>query len=349
MAYRLFIRPLLYLLSAERAHHLVIALLSVSQWIPGGMSLLRWIFARTGRPVFVMGIRFPNPIGLAAGFDKDAEVFRSLGALGFGFVEVGTVTAEPQPGNPQPRLFRLPRDRALINRMGFNNRGAVRAAARLSALGGTRPVLGINIGKTKLASPEQTVQDYVKSTRLLAPYADYFVINVSSPNTPGLRGLQAVDSLRPIVVAVKYALAETVPTRRVPLLVKIAPDLVDDDVRALARFALEVGLDGLIATNTTVGRAGLRTPQEEVAACGAGGLSGAPLKKRALEVLRVLFSETQGRIALVAAGGIENAADVVERLKAGADLVQVYSALVYEGPGLPGRLAAGTRTEIGPK
>lgn len=343
MFYRLLLRPFLYLLSAERAHRLVVGLLRFTQAMPLGLAILRLIFGRhAGRGVDIMGLHFPSPVGLAAGFDKDAEVYRALGALGFGFVEVGTITAEGQPGNPEPRLFRLVNDRALVNRMGFNNHGAADAAARLAKMEGkNRPVLGINIGKTKIVPAEQAVTDYVASTRLLAPFADYFVVNVSSPNTPGLRDLQAVESLRPILQAVRAALTEVVPEKRIPLLVKIAPDLNEEDIRAVARLALEIGLDGIIATNTTISRAGLRTPSSEVEALGAGGLSGAPLKARSLEVIKLLREEAGDDLVLIAAGGIENAADAADRIRAGANLVQIYSALVFEGPSLPGRIARG--------
>lgn len=339
--YRLLIRPLLYLLPAETAHHLAIGALRLLQLFP---FVLRAI-ARCLRPspkvgVRVMGIDFPSPIGLGAGFDKDGRVFDALGALGFGFVEIGTVTAEGQPGNPQPRLFRLPRDRALVNRMGFNNSGARSLADRLIRRGGkARPVVGINIGKTKVTPAEAAPADYAQSAELLAPHADYLVVNVSSPNTPGLRDLQATSSLRPIVDAVKVAIQKSVPERKVPLLVKIAPDLSDEDVLLIAELALELELDGIIATNTTIARSGLTTDAAEVEALGAGGLSGAPLKRRSLEVLSLLSAKLQGRCALISAGGIENIADVRERLARGASLVQIYSSLVYEGPGLPSRLA----------
>ena len=341
--YRLIVRPFLYLLSAERAHRLVIGLLRFTQAMPLGVLFLRLLFGRhAGRGVEVMGLHFPTPVGLAAGFDKDAEVYPALGALGFGFVEVGTITAVGQPGNPEPRLFRLVEDRALINRMGFNNHGAAHAAARLAQMENrNRPVLGINIGKTKMVPAEEAVADYVASTRLLAPFADYFVVNVSSPNTPGLRDLQAVESLRPILEAVRAALTETVPAKRVPLLVKIAPDLNEEDIRAVARLALEIGLEGIIATNTTISRAGLETSQREVEALGAGGLSGAPLKSRSLEVLKLLREEAGKDLVLIAAGGIETAADAADRLRAGANLVQIYSAMVFQGPSLPGRIARG--------
>ncbi len=341
--YRYLIRPLLYRLSAETAHHLIITLLKLAQWFPGGLFLLRLLMGGGPRhPVQALGLTFPSAIGLAAGFDKDAQVFPALAALGFGFVEVGTVTAEAQPGNPRPRLFRLTGDRALINRMGFNNQGAEAAARRLAKT--KRPahmVLGINIGKTKVVPAEEAVADYRKSTELLGPYADYFVVNVSSPNTPGLRDLQAVDSLRPILLGVRASLDKVCPTRRVPLLVKIAPDLNDQDIIAVARLAIEVDLDGMIATNTTISREGLSTSAQQVEALGAGGLSGAPLKARSLAVLQLIRQTVGPELTLISAGGVETPEEAQQRLDAGAQLVQVYSAMVYEGPSLPGRLARG--------
>lgn len=318
-------------------------LLRVVHRSPLLLAITRWVFGRPSKEIAVraMGLSFPSPVGLAAGLDKDAEAFNALGALGFGFVEVGTITFEAQPGNPQPRLFRLVRDRALINRMGFNNHGAAAAAARLRVERPAGIVLGINIGKTKRVPEEEALADYVGSARLLAPFADYLVVNVSSPNTPGLRDLQAVEKLRPLLSAVREAIAEVCATRNVPLLVKIAPDLSDADVDAVADLALELGLDGIIATNTTVAREPLSTPKDEVAAIGAGGLSGAPLKQRSLLVLQRLRARVGDRLTLIGAGGIENAADACARLSAGADLVQVYTALIYEGPGLPTALAQG--------
>jgi len=339
--YRL-LRPFLYLLSAETAHKLIVCGLRLAQLLPGALWLLARFFARRRDfPVRALGLEFPSPVGLAAGFDKDADIFRALGAVGFGFVEVGTITAEGQPGNPKPRLFRLPKDRALVNRMGFNNHGAAHAAERLAKTQRRNVVLGINIGKTKATPAEDAPLDYEKSARLLGRFADYMVVNVSSPNTPGLRDLQAADSLRPILVAVRTALDEAVPERRVPLLVKIAPDLSNEDVLGVADLALELGLDGIIATNTTISRSGLRSSKDEVAAIGAGGLSGAPLRERALEVLRLLRSRAGKRLVLIAAGGIENADDAWARIRAGASLVQIYSALVYQGPTLPGAIAKG--------
>jgi dihydroorotate dehydrogenase len=290
-----------------------------------------------------MGLDFPGPLGLAAGFDKNAEGIDALAALGFAFVEVGTVTGEPQPGNPRPRLFRLPADRAVVNRMGFNNDGAEAVARRLAARLGAKHrdvVVGVNIGKTK-AVPEDdepaVLADYEKSTRLLAPYADYLVVNVSSPNTPGLRDLQSVDRLRPLLAAVRRR-ADAVTSTHLPLLVKIAPDLADKDVLAVADLALELGLDGIVATNTTVSRDGLASEPADVERVGAGGLSGAPLKARALEVLRLLRERVGPDLTIVAVGGIGDAADARERLDAGATLLQAYTAFVYEGALWPSRV-----------
>jgi dihydroorotate dehydrogenase len=289
--------------------------------------------------VHALGLDFPSPLGLAAGFDKDAAHVDALAGLGFGFVEIGTVTAQGQSGNPRPRMFRLPADRALVNRMGFNNAGADAARARLQRRGrGAVPVvLGINIGKTKAA--ENAVADYRASAERLAPLADYLVVNVSSPNTPGLRDLQAVEQLQPILAAVRDAIASS--GRRVPLLVKIAPDLADVDVDAVADLALALGLDGIVATNTTISRDGLRSDPAAVQAAGAGGVSGAPVRERSLEVLRRLRARVGDRLVLVSVGGIETPEDAFERLHAGATLVQAYTAFVYGGPLWPRRMNRG--------
>ena len=250
--------------------------------------------AQVGQPVEAMGLTFPHVLGLAAGFDKNAVGIDALAALGFGHVEIGTVTGEPQPGNPTPRLFRLTADRAIVNRMGFNNDGAEAVAGRLAARAASGKasdvVLGVNIGKTKVVPEEEAIADYEKSTRLLAPHADYLVVNVSSPNTPGLRDLQAVEKLQPLLEAVRRKADEVTQERgtRVPLLVKIAPDLSDEDVLAVADMALAIGLDGIIATNTTISREGLASDPGKVAEIGAGGLSGRPLTQRSLDVMRML-------------------------------------------------------------
>lgn len=339
--YELLFSQVLTRLPAETAHRLAFALIRLVGAVPGLSGLLRrWLSPRD--PVLrvqALGLDLPGPLGLAAGFDKDAVGVDALTCLGFAYVEVGTVTARPQPGNPRPRMFRLTADRALVNRMGFNNQGAAAAARRLRRRSrrGRSPV-GVNIGKTKVVPETEAVSDYVTSASLLADVADYLVVNVSSPNTPGLRDLQAVEHLRPLLVRVREALDQAT-TRRVPLLVKIAPDLADADIDAVAELALELGLDGIIATNTTIDRpVTLRTPRAEVDAMGAGGLSGAPLKARALEVLSRLYERVGDRVVLVAAGGIENADDAWRRIQAGATLLQAYTGFVYGGPLWPRRL-----------
>ena len=338
--YRALIRPLLYLLPAETAHHFAFGCLRLVAAIPGMKALLRSIFrSRAAESVRVFDLDFPNRVGLAAGFDKDAIGYEALGALGFGFVEIGTLTGQPQPGNPTPRLFRLPQDRALVNRMGFNNHGSANAVARLRRP--HRTIVGVNIGKTKVVPEEEAIGDYVASAKRIGPHADYVVVNVSSPNTPGLRNLQATEKLRPLLAAVREALNEVSPTRRVPLLVKIAPDLADDDVDAVAEMALDLALDGIIATNTTIRRDGLRSSAAEVERCGAGGLSGPPVHERSLEVLRRLKARVGDQLTLISVGGIETTEQARERIKAGATLIQIYTALIYEGPFLPKRLAEG--------
>jgi dihydroorotate dehydrogenase len=348
MFYRWCLRPILYALSAETAHRWVMGMLALtSRAAPLVWLVRRWLCVRQADlQVDAFGLRFPTPIGLAAGLDKDAEAYPMLSALGFGSVEVGTLTAEAQSGNPRPRLFRLIRDRALVNRMGFNNHGAAAAAAKLARLR-ERPVpLGINIGKTKRVVNADALDDYARSAELLAPHADYLVVNVSSPNTPGLRDLQAVDSLRPLIERVRNVLDTVQPNRRVPLLLKIAPDLADADIDAIADLALALRLDGIIATNTTISRAGLRTDPDQVTAAGTGGLSGAPLKARALAVLARLQARLAGQVVLISVGGIESVDDVWERLRAGAQLVQLYTALIYEGPLLASHLATGLRRKL---
>lgn len=329
---------------AERAHHTAFTAIRRARPATHALAAARRRLDRGGAPVEAMGLRFPAVMGLAAGFDKNAVGVDALASLGFGFVEVGTVTGQAQPGNPRPRLARLPADRAIVNRMGFNNDGAEVVARRLAARGLDRTgrgdadvPLGINIGKSKVVPEEQAVDDYLRSTSLLAPWADYLVVNVSSPNTPGLRDLQAVAKLEPLLRAVRRR-ADDVTNAHVPLLVKIAPDLPDDDVLAVADLARALGLDGVVATNTTIGRDGLRSSAAQVEAAGGGGLSGPPVRDRALEVLRLLRGRLGPEPTLVGVGGITTAADAQARLDAGADLLQAYTAFVYEGPLWPARI-----------
>lgn len=324
-----WMRPLLFRLDAERAHGLALRALRAR---PGGRP------QRADGPlaIEVAGIRFPNPVGMAAGFDKDGEVPDALLALGFGFAEVGSITPLPQPGNPKPRLFRLERDRAVINRMGFNNGGAQAAAARLDARKHRPGVIGINIGANK--DSRDRVADYATMARIMAPLAQYIAVNISSPNTPGLRALQDESALRGLLDAVLEARGSNGP----PVFLKVAPDLEPADIDAIARIALDRRLGALIVSNTTIARPPLASPGSEE----TGGLSGAPLKDLAHQRLRDFRSATGGAIPLVGVGGIASADDAWARIRAGASLVQLYSAMVYEGPGIARRIARGLATRM---
>ncbi|MGY0487772.1 quinone-dependent dihydroorotate dehydrogenase [Streptomyces sp. WG-D5] len=331
--YKLFFNLVFKRMDPEKAHYLAFRWIRLAARTP----VLRTFVAAYLAPrhkelrTEALGLRMHGPFGLAAGFDKNAIAIDGMSMLGFDHVEIGTVTGEAQPGNPKKRLFRLVQDRALVNRMGFNNEGSLAVAARLASRNPVfKTTVGVNIGKTKVVPEADAAADYVKSTERLAAFADYLVVNVSSPNTPGLRNLQATEALRPLLSAVREAADRTVTSRRVPLLVKIAPDLADEDIDAVADLAVELGLDGVIATNTTISREGLKTTGDVVNE--TGGLSGAPLKERSLEVLRRLYARVGDRITLVGVGGIENAEDAWQRILAGATLVQGYSAFIYEGP-----------------
>jgi dihydroorotate dehydrogenase len=284
------------------------------------------------------GITFPNPVGLAAGFDKDAKYTDELACLGFGFIEIGTVTPRPQPGNPQPRLFRLPADKGLINRMGFNNGGAKAAAERLKRRK-EQVIIGGNIGKNKDTPNEEAINDYIACFKELYDVVDYFVVNVSSPNTPGLRALQDKEPLTRILNTL-MALNRELGTPR-PLLLKIAPDLTNEQLDDIVAIVKETGIQGLVATNTTIGRNGLHTPASEIDKTGAGGLSGLPLQKRATEVIAYIHKKSNGTIPIIAAGGIFTAADALEKIAAGASLVQVYTGFIYEGPGIAANICKG--------
>lgn len=337
MVYRAFFDTVFSGMDPEKAHERAFAAIRAARFAAPLLTSPR--LGGPQSPRTVMGIEFPHAFGLAAGFDKNAAAVPGLLALGFGHVEVGTVTARAQPGNPRPRLFRLVEDEAIVNRMGFNNVGAAEVASRLHRLRSTRrgsaAVIGVNIGKTKVTLPEHAVADYVESAQLLAPFASYLVVNVSSPNTPGLRDLQAVDQLGPILSAVQDVSAD------VPVVVKIAPDLADDDVDAVADLAVQLGLAGISAANTTIARPeSLRTARSVIDAAGAGGLSGPLLHDRATEVLVRLRERVGEEMALIGVGGVVTPEDVRARLAAGADLVQGYTGFVYGGPAWPRRLAA---------
>jgi dihydroorotate dehydrogenase len=323
VTYRL-LRPVLFLVNPERAHGLALRALRAR---PTGAP------APAGGPLEtqVAGLAFPNPLGMAAGFDKDGEAPDALLALGFGFVEVGSITPRPQAGNPKPRLFRLAEDRAVINRMGFNNGGAAAAAARLAARHVRGGIVGINIGANKDSADR--VADYAQMTQIMAPLASYLAVNISSPNTPGLRALQDEGALAGLLDAVLEARGEAGP----PVFLKVAPDLEPADIDAIARIALDRRLGALIVSNTTVTRPPLRSRH----AGESGGLSGAPLKDLALARLRDFRKATAGAMPLVGVGGISSAEDAWQRIRAGANLVQLYSAMVYEGPGIARRIVSG--------
>ena len=335
--YKSVLKPLFFLANPERAHYLAMDLLMVASRIPG---VRWWMLKRVakrneGRAVTVAGLTFPNPVGLAAGFDKDAKWLPALQMLGFGFVEIGTVTPRSQVGNPQPRLFRLVEDEGILNRMGFNNEGLYPAAGRLVR----RPeglVVGGNIGKNKITPNEQAVDDYLACVDALHAHVDYFVVNVSSPNTPGLRELQGKEPLTKLLRAVVSRNSEH-PGHR-PVFLKIAPDLTDGQMQDIVDIVKAEGVDGVVATNTTISREGLKTPTDDL---GPGGVSGAPVRDRSTEVVRALTAMSEGAFPIIGVGGINGPESAQEKLDAGASLVQVYSGMVYEGPGLASRIVEG--------
>lgn len=333
MLYSLFIKPFLFLFTPEKAHHIAFTLLKWTCKIPGVKGINKAMFSITDKRLerTVFGITFPNPVGLAAGFDKDARVIDEFSTLGFGFIEIGTVTPLPQSGNDQPRLFRLVEDEAIINRMGFNNGGMYAVAERLKKRS-SNVIVGGNIGKNKVTPNEEAESDYQKSFEVLYPYVDYFVINVSSPNTPGLRALQEKEPLTKLITSLQ-TLNNQKPKQK-PILLKIAPDLTNEQLDDIISIVKETKLDGVIATNTTISRADLKTDSSKVESIGAGGLSGKPLTKRSTEVVRYLVQKSNHAFPVIGVGGIHSAEDAIEKLDAGASLVQVYSGFIYEGPSL---------------
>lgn len=335
------LKPLLFRLSPERAHHLTTALLDMAAGNGLGRSLLRFWYEPSCAPTKVMGLNFRNRTGLAAGFDKDGKHIEGLGLLGFGFIEVGTVTPVAQDGNPRPRLFRLPADRALINRMGFNNEGLDALVARLQALRQKGLpeglIIGGNIGKNKNTPNEQAHEDYLRCFDALFPWVDYFVVNVSSPNTPNLRALQDRAPLTDLLQRLQARnRAQVLPK---PLLLKIAPDLTDTQLDDIVEIVQETGLSGIVATNTTISREQLLTPPSAIEHIGAGGLSGAPVRARSTAVIRYLRQRLGAAVVIIGVGGIDSPEAAQEKIAAGADLVQLYSGLVYEGPSLVKRVA----------
>jgi dihydroorotate dehydrogenase len=335
--YKILIRPLLFLLDPEKAHHFTFSSLKFSFKLPGMGVLLKKLYniEDTRLEKVVFGIRFKNPIGLAAGLDKDAVLINELSALGFGFIEIGTLTPKAQSGNDKPRLFRLKKDNALINRMGFNNHGLESAVQRLKK---RKPgvIIGGNIGKNKLTPNDDAIKDYELCFEALYNYVDYFVVNVSSPNTPGLRALQEKEPLKALLSAVKSKnLFKSFPK---PILLKIAPDLNNGQLDDIIEIMKEVKIDGLIATNTTISRENLLTEKVEIEKIGAGGLSGKPLASRSTEVIRYLYDRLGEAFPIIGVGGIHSEKDALEKLEAGASLIQLYTGFIYEGPGLVKRI-----------
>lgn len=338
--YRQFIKPIFFLLPAERAHYTAMHLLRLTHRMPGMPRVLRGLFGVKKKALErkLFGLTFSNPVGLGAGFDKDARWVDELSTLGFGFIEIGTLTPKAQPGNDKPRLFRLPKDEALINRMGFNNGGAEAAAERLKVRN-TRVIIGGNIGKNKITPNEEAVNDYLSCFETLFDHVDYFAVNVSSPNTPGLRALQEKEPLLHLLNTLQQANHQK-PNRK-PILLKIAPDLSDEQLNDIIDIVRESKIDGVIATNTTIARAPLVTSKNEVDAIGAGGLSGKPVAQRSTEVIRYLKEKSRNAFPIIGVGGIHSAQDAIDKLNAGADLVQIYTGFIYEGPGLVRKICEG--------
>lgn len=331
--YKLIVRPLLFLLSPETAHHFALGLLKFILKIPFKKTVFRLAYGATDEKLkrSLFGLDFPNPVGLAAGFDKNALYIDELACLGFGFIEIGTVTPLPQPGNDQPRLFRLPKDEALINRMGFNNDGVEQIAARLKKRK-SNIIIGGNIGKNKVTPNEHAADDFVKCFEGLFDCVDYFVVNVSSPNTPGLRELQDKEPLLKIMNALQER--NNSKPRRKPILLKIAPDLTNEQLDDILSIVLQSGIDGIIATNTTISRSDLKTSDEEIQSIGNGGLSGKPVTKRSTEVIQYLSRKSSSKLPIIGVGGIFSGDNAREKVNAGASLVQLYTGFIYEGPGL---------------
>jgi dihydroorotate dehydrogenase len=338
--YKQLIKPFLFLQQPEAAHHFTFSLIRWTFNLPLLKQVLGGVFRlddpRLAREVF--GLKFSNPVGLAAGFDKDALLIDEMALLGFGFIEIGTLTPKGQEGNPQPRLFRLPQDEALINRMGFNNGGVLGALERLKKRTSS-VIVGGNIGKNKATPNEEAVSDYLYCLEALHPYVDYFAINVSSPNTPNLRDLQEKEPLKQLLLAVKEANAKKAQPK--PILLKIAPDLSQGQLDDIIDIVKETCIEGVIATNTTLDRSNLTTSPTELEKIGAGGLSGRALEKRSTEVIRYLHQQSGGAFPIVGVGGVFSANDAIEKLEAGASLVQVYSGMIYEGPFLIKKIKKG--------
>ncbi len=336
--YKSLLKPLLFQMDPEKVHYRTMNTFSMMMKFPFGKTIVKMLFGYESSKLKkeAFGLTFKNPVGLAAGFDKDGRYIDVLALLGFGFIEVGTVTPLPQEGNPKPRLFRLPKDQGLINRMGFNNRGVDHLVEQLKKVKNKDIIIGGNIGKNKVTPNEEAYKDYEICFSKLHPYVDYFVINVSSPNTPGLRALQDKKPLSELIA--KLVKLNNEENQQKPILLKIAPDLNDPQIDDIADIAMNSGIDGLIVSNTTVDRSGLKTDQKQIEQIGAGGLSGSPVKEKSNDVLQKLIIKTNGEVEMIGVGGIKDGRDAQEKLDLGASLVQVYSCFIYEGPSMIKRI-----------
>jgi dihydroorotate dehydrogenase len=335
--YKIIIKPLFFLFQPETIHHIVFKIIKFFSAIPGVSQLIRMVYVIDDKrlEVKLLGLNFPNPVGLAAGFDKDAKLYDELGNYGFGFIEIGTLTPKAQLGNEKPRMFRLPEDEALVNRMGFNNEGVDAAVERLKKRK-TKIIIGGNIGKNKITPNEEAESDYEKCFEALFDHVDYFAVNVSSPNTPNLRALQDKEPLAKLLTRIKKLNSQKSNPK--PILLKIAPDLTNEQLDDIIDIVKETKIDGVIATNTTISREGLHTQDSRLKTIGAGGLSGKPLTKRSTEVVRYLSTKSNKAFPIIAVGGIHTAEDAIEKLNAGASLVQIYTGFIYEGPGIAKRI-----------
>ena len=344
MIYKILVKPILFLFKPEFIHHLIFRIIKFVSYIPFKTlwnKIYRINDEKLKRDLF--GLTFDNPVGLAAGFDKDAKLFDELATFGFGFIEIGTLTPLAQDGNPKPRLFRLPEDHSLINRMGFNNGGVEDAVKRLKKRK-TKIIIGGNIGKNKVTPNDEAVKDYEITFEALFDFVDYFVVNVSSPNTPGLRELQEKEPLTKLLLRLQEL--NNAKSKRKPLLLKIAPDLTNEQLDDIVSIVVDTKLDGLIATNTTIDRNGLKTSEKRLNAIGKGGVSGQAVKKRSTEVIRYISEKSNKRFPIIGVGGIHCSEDAIEKLKAGASLVQIYTGFVYEGPSIVKKINQGILKQL---
>lgn len=348
MIYQKFLRPVLFLFSPEKVHYFVVLLLKAVNAVPGVTKILRNFYCISDKSLErdVFGLKFDNPVGLAAGFDKNAEFYNELSCFGFSFIEIGTVTPEPQPGNPKPRSFRLVKDKALINRMGINNQGARKIAQNIRK-NSPNVIIGGNIGKNTLTPNDNAIDDYIQCFNVLNEVVDYFVVNISCPNIGDIKKLQDIDILSDILISLKKLSSEGPPEKRKPILLKISPDLNDQQLDEVVEIALQTGIDGMVATNTTIMRQNIRTDKTRLESIGKGGLSGLPLRDRSTYIIKYLAKKLNGKIPVIGVGGIMSPEDALEKLNAGASLIQIYTGFIYEGPQLVKKINKAIMEESG--